>query len=282
MTLTVEAIGPSTEAGMLLSAALLAVSSLQSGRWNARGGKAESMNHKAIVREYLRERRQEELVVESFPFITISREAGAGGRTLAGEIIRQLESMYPGSFGTGWEVFDQNLVDLIAEDPSLSSSLADLVHEEYRSEISRTVTELILQRSEHYESYKRIFEVIRILCTIGKCVIVGRGGVCVTQRMPLGVHIRLVAPVEQRVRRLMNLLGASETEAREVMTRQDEARRRLVRDFFSRDISDTMLYDAVFNTGRTSLTEIAAFAARAAKRKLDEHKAKLLQQNVVT
>lgn len=238
------------------------------------------MNHESIIREYLRERRGEEIVIESYPFITISREAGAGGRSLAMEILRRIEELYPGSFGTGWEIFDENLVHLIAKDASLHQPLSELVNEEYRANISASIGELILQRSEQFEFYKKIFEVIRILATIGKCIIVGRGGAVVAGTLPLGIHIRLVAPVEKRVKRMMELLGVDEAKARDTMMRQDESRRKLIRDFFSKDVADPMLYDAVFNTGRSDLSDIAEYAARAAKRKLDVYKTRLLQRNL--
>lgn len=232
------------------------------------------MDHASIVRAFLRERRGEEIVFDAYPFITISREAGAGGLSLAKAILNRLEELYAGSFGAGWEIFDRNLVDLIAEDASLHASLEELVHEEYRNSIPRVVSELILQRAELFSSYRKIFEVIRILAAIGKCIIVGRAGAIVAGDLPLGVHIRLVAPPEKRLKRMMELLGTDEAHARVTMLRQDESRRRLVRDFFCKDITDPLLYDAVFNTGKQEMSELADFVARAAKRKMDAYKSR--------
>ena len=71
------------------------------------------MNHAAVIRQFLRERRGEEFVAESFPFVTISREAGAGGHTLARDILRKLEIVQPGAFSEEWEVFDHKLCAMI-------------------------------------------------------------------------------------------------------------------------------------------------------------------------
>ncbi len=230
------------------------------------------MNHAKIIREYLRERRGEELVAESYPFVTISREAGAGGHTLAREILRKLENEVSGEAAEGWEVFDQKLCVLIAEDEKLGVSFDQLVTEEYRSEISAAVSEMLAQRARRLETYKRVFEIIRILGTLGKCVIVGRAGMCVTADMPLALHIRLVVPEAVRVKRMMKLLDVGEEEARRVMHQQDQDRHRLVKDFFGKNADDPLLYDAVFNSGRMPISEIAEVVARLIKRKFEHHK----------
>lgn len=220
------------------------------------------MNHAAVIRQFLRERRGEEFVAESFPFVTLSREAGAGGHTLAREILRKLELVQPGAFSEEWEVFDHKLCAMIAEDEKLGVSFDQLLTEEYRSEVGQVVHELIEQRSKRYEVYTRVFEIVRMLATLGKCVIVGRAGMCVTADMPLGVHIRLVAPEPVRTKRMMKLLEVGEEEALRQLRQQDRDRERLVKDFFGKDINDPLLYDAEFNTERLAIPEIAEVVAR--------------------
>lgn len=216
------------------------------------------MNHIAIVKSFLRNRSREEIVTEGYPFVTISREAGAGGHTLARDILRQMEVKYPGDLSEGWEVFDHKLCMMIAQDAKLGVSFDSLLEEEYRSEVSQVIYEMVAQKASRYQVYKRIFEIVRILGTLGKCVIVGRAGMCVTHDLPLGVHVRLVASEDTRVKRMMQMLESGEKEARRKVREQDRDRRRLLRDFFSRDISDPLLYDAVFNTEKMAVPEIAA------------------------
>ncbi len=220
------------------------------------------MNHASVIRQYLRDRRGEEFVAESFPFVTISREAGAGGHTLAREILRKIELARAGAMSEEWEMFDHKLCALIAEDQKLGVSFDQLLTEEYRSEVGQVVNELIEQRSKRYEVYTRMFEIVRILATLGRCVIVGRAGMCVTADMPMGVHIRLVAPEPVRVKRMGKLLETGEEETRRLVREQDQDRRRLAKDFFGKDIEDPMLYDAVFNTDRLAIPEIAELVAR--------------------
>lgn len=230
------------------------------------------MNHASIIRQFLRERRGEEFVAEVFPFVTISREAGAGGHTLARDILRRLEALRPGPLSEDWEVFDQKLCLLIAEDEKLGVTFDQLLTEEYRSEVSAVVSEMLAQRAKRYELYKRVFEIIRMLATLGKCVIVGRAGMCVTADMPLGVHVRLVAPESVRVKRMMKLLDVSESEARAKVKQQDRDRQRLVHDFFGKQIDDPLLYDAVFNTDRLAIPEVAEAVARMVLQKMERFK----------
>jgi hypothetical protein len=110
-----------------------------------------------------------------FPFVTISRQSGAGGHTLAREIIRRQEMRLPAELAEGWELFDQKLCALIAQDEKIGISFDSLVEEEYRSEISQTIHEMIHQKASRYIVYKRMFEVVRLLATLGKCVVVGHG-----------------------------------------------------------------------------------------------------------
>jgi len=215
------------------------------------------MNHVETVKLFLRSRGREELVAEGYPFVTISREAGAGGHTLAREILRQMEVKFPGELSEGWEVFDHKLCVLIAQDEKLGVSFDQLLAEEYRSEVSQVIYELIAQNASRYKAYKRIFEIVRALATLGKCVIVGRAGMCVTHDLPLGVNIRLVAHEETRVKRMMQMLEVNEKAARQKVKEQDRDRRRLIHDFFAKDITDPKLYDAVFNTERMAIPEIA-------------------------
>ena len=215
------------------------------------------MNHVAIVKQFLRARGREELVAEGYPFVTISREAGAGGHMLAREILRRLPARFPGDLSEGWEVFDHKLCALIAQDEKLGVSFDQLLAEEYRSEVSQVIYEMIAQKASRYKVYKRIFEIVRALATLGKCVIVGRAGMCVTHDLPLGVSVRLVAREDTRVKRMMQLLEVGEKEALRKLREQDRDRRRLLRDFFDKDITDPKLYDAVFNTERMTIGEIA-------------------------
>ena len=225
-------------------------------------------NHASIIKQYLKDRASVAIQPQGYPFVTISRQAGAGGHTLARNILIKLEALYPKHGGDGWDVFDQKLCALIAQDDKIGYSFDALVTEEYRSEISQVIHELIRQKASRYAAYKRVFEVVRLLATLGKCVIVGRAGMCVTADMPLGVHVRLVASRETRIKNMMQLLETDEISARDAIRKQDRDRRRLVDDFFGKDIEEPGLYDLVINMDRVHSEEAAELIAHMLNQKL--------------
>ncbi len=207
-----------------------------------------------------------------YPFITISREVGAGGRTLANTILQKMEQELDKDLFHGWQVFDQELCKLVLQDSKLKVSLHSLLTEEYHSKVEDMVAELALGYSGQDVVMFKIFKIIRTLASVGKVIIVGRGGACVTQKMPLGLHFRLVAPLKVRIQRMEQILNTHQDEALEIIQEQDKARRRLVKSFFNREIDDPLLYHAIFNSNSMSISNIANTIVELIKMKKEINK----------
>lgn len=220
------------------------------------------MNPIELVKKYLRERLKLNPDQTGFPFVTISRESGAGGHTLAREILRQLERSTADAWACGWEVFDYRLCLLLAQDPELNAPLDSLLREEYQSSFQQTLFDILTGHDEQMKLHKRIFEVIRILGMIGRVVIVGRAGNLVTRDLRGGVHLRLVAPLPLRVKQMMELMDADEETARREMEKQDHERAEMVRDYFNRDIANPLDFDCVWNMGAVDHAFVAATAVQ--------------------
>jgi len=69
--------------------------------------------------------------------------------------------------------------------------------------------------------------------------------------------VRLEAPIESRIKRMMSALDLTEKQAHETILEKDKAKAELVKTFFYKDIRDPLLYDVVWNTDRVSIEEIA-------------------------
>lgn len=191
------------------------------------------------------------------PFVTVSRQAGAGANSLAAAILDILQDRRDASLFQGWQKFNQELCRKIAEEPGLNVSIDKLMKFEYRSQIDDMMDEIIAGGTPQDAVNKKIFHLIRTLAAFGKVILIGRGGVCLTRGLPLGIHIRLVAPLEIRVRRMAGLLGLSEKKAVKLVRDQDKSRALLMKTYFNKDIDDPLLYDAVWNTGTVSMEDIA-------------------------
>ncbi len=102
-----------------------------------------------------------------------------------------------------------------------------------------------------------MFEIIQSMLSLGKVIVLGRGGVCLTRELDEGVRVRLIASPDVRLRRFMEMIDKPEREAREQLARQDKSRAKFLKRYFRRDIDDPLLYDAVWNTDDVPADAIA-------------------------
>lgn len=216
------------------------------------------MNHLKMIQQFLKEKRDfEDLPEFGYPFVTISRQAGAGGHLLSYVILTDFLKHRDNSLFEGWHVFDKDLCEVVAKDPLLQNDMEILVAEKYRSEFNDFVESLFTGRSEQHTLYQTTFKVVRMLALIGKVILVGRGGSLVTADLRQGVHLRLVAPESHRLVWMMKRFKLNREDAHKALEKQDADRRKLVKIFFQRDINDPLLYDMVWNTGRVDLNVIS-------------------------
>ncbi len=179
-------------------------------------------------------------------FITISRECGTGGNDLGDAIARRLNRLL-GVEEPAWTVFDRNLVARMLEDNNLSLSLARFLPENRVSELEASVGEIVGLHPSIWTMVHQTNNLMRRLATLGHAIIVGRGGNYATEGAEHGLHLRLIAPTEQRGRRISGLLGLSREQALAFIRKTDHARRDYVRSFFEADIDDPAAYDLVVN-----------------------------------
>mgnify|MGYP001828920836 CR=1 FL=1 len=191
------------------------------------------------------------------PFVTISRQSGAGGHSLANVLIERFHQQPDKDVFGDWEMFDQKLVAMVADDPDLRVSVEALLGEEYRRASDDFFRQLLTATTHQDIVMDRVFRLVRVLAEVGKAVIVGRAGSEVTRGLGPSVAVRLVAPEEVRVERMMDLHGVNEKRATELIDKSDNGRARLLKRHFRVDIDDPLLYDAVWNTATASFESIA-------------------------
>ena len=191
------------------------------------------------------------------PFITISRQTGAGGRSLAEAVLKAMGTRKDDELLRGWRVFDRELCELVASDPALKVPFDALLTEEFLTELRDYADQLVAGRTAQAKVMRSVFRVVRGLASLGKTIIVGRGACCLTRELP-GVHLRLIAPRRTRIERMARLLGEARDRAEKHVDAQDASRARLVRTYFGKDIEDPLLYDAVWNTESVALETIAS------------------------
>lgn len=194
------------------------------------------------------------------PFVTISRESGAGGTSLARFLAERLprhEDSHP------WAVYSANLIEEMLRTNELPAHLARFLPEDRVSEIDSAVGELVGLHPSLWVLVQKTNELIRRLARAGHAILLGRGANFATEGIPHGVHVRLVAPPKWRAERTARWLALPQDAAELHNARRDAARGRYVRSTFDADVADPTAYDLVINTAQvpieTSVDIIAGF-----------------------
>ena len=227
------------------------------------------MNQADVVRRYLQNPRDVDFRDTGFPLITISREAGTNAHGIGRYIIMRLAEYADPDLNTGWDLFDQKLCALIAQNKSLDADYDTLLNDKYRGGgVHRMVYELLIGTPQEYRIQKKIEEVIHLLARLGKVVIIGRGGFQIARHMPGAIHLRLVAPMEFRVNAVMQYDNLSEEAAVKKIKETDEERARFLKSHHNCDIHDPTNFDLVWNVARFEVPETVNTVAELVRLRL--------------
>jgi hypothetical protein len=100
-----------------------------------------------------------------------------------------------------------------------------------------------------------------------RVVLVGRGANFLLEGLPHALRVRLTAPIEQRVDRVMRKDGVDRKNALRLIAKMDNDRASFIRANFHRDWYDLTAYDMVFNTTVQSFEEITDIVCDALQEK---------------
>ncbi len=179
------------------------------------------------------------------PFVTISREAGAGGSTLARGLVEALNRRDTGS--PPWQSFDRKLVEKVAEDFKITRRLVDSLEDCSHNWLNELL-EGLSEEPSRKTVFRRVAETIQGLAKVGRVVIVGRGGVFITRNRPMGIHVRLTAPIEHRIVHMAKLLDVSPDVAEKRIRDIDRNRQDFFKRYGKAAAPLTRLYTLALNT----------------------------------
>lgn len=194
--------------------------------------------------------------------ITISRQSGSGGHSVAATLVALLRAQDPEG-ACPWTVFDRDLVQKVLEEHHLPSRWARFMPEDKISEIADTMDELFGLHPPSWTLVHKTADTILRLAQLGKVIVIGRGANVITRKLDYVFHVRLVGSLESRVKHMQQLTGLSQPEALELVGREDLGRKRYLKKYFNRNIDDPLLYHLVINTDLVSHEEAAHLIARA-------------------
>jgi cytidylate kinase len=214
-----------------------------------------------MERRLLREEKGEEAARGVLkPTIAISRQYGSRAEELGRLLCERL----------GYELYDRNILEAISANAAFRKATLESLDEKTLSELQLWVESLLRGRYLGQSDYRRhLTDVLLVIGQHGGAVILGRGAGFVLRRETT-LHLRVVAPLEDRVRWVVEAEGLSEAEARQKIEEVDEERAAFVRRHFGADVAETTGYDAVLNTGAYppgELVEVAVALLEAKARR---------------
>lgn len=199
--------------------------------------------------------------VKPRPFVTISRQAGAGGTSVGKKLAELLGHSDVGN--SGWAVFDKTLVDRVIQDHSLPRRIAEYLPEAKTKFIDSVIEECFGLHPPVEKLVETTARTILHLATMGNVILMGRGSNVVTAQMSQGFHVRLVGTPTHRIAHFAELNGLTLREAEKATKSIDRGRRAYLKQHYSRDINDPTLYHLVINTDLVSFDDAAAMIAEA-------------------
>jgi len=176
------------------------------------------------------------------PVVTVTREPGCGGESIAERIAAEL----------GMHLYNWELVERIARDASVDAKLVSKLEEDPATVFEDYLGGLISEyrREYHFSSEEYLDSLKRVLLAIalpGNAVIVGRGSNFFLPRENK-IGLCLVAPLSVRIENVMKELGLTEKDARKHISRLEAEHRKLAKRYFQADIREPDCYHLVVNT----------------------------------
>ena len=191
--------------------------------------------------------------------ITISRERGSGGRSIGTRLAQALDMKCLG----------KEMIFEIAQRAGVATESVEKYDQEHYSKWNLIVDSLRI--SSHFSPdyglnfnlsniepeifftedryLKATQEIMRKLASQSRVIFLGRGSQVIFRDRKDALHIRLVAPLELRIKRIAEMLNISIKEAAKNVAEVDKSRDAYLRDFYSVNVNDAKSYHLIINTG---------------------------------
>jgi cytidylate kinase len=180
--------------------------------------------------------------------LTLCPEVGAGTTGFARTLAARL----------GLRVYDHELLEQEAARLGVTAAELEKVDERPGGVLQRLRPGGLSQRY-----FDALGKLMNELASQGDTAIVGRGGNRILRDHPRAFHVRLIAPADVRVRRVMEHRWLRQAAARHVIADSDGQHRRFYEEFFGADWADPQDYHLIVNTGRLgpAAIDLVSFAA---------------------
>ena len=188
--------------------------------------------------------------------IAVSREAGARGYTIGARAGLKL----------GWPVYNQELLEYIAQEGAFRQELAGHFSSEAFAWADARLEQLLREQNvSQHPSVRELTRLILALGAEGEVVLIGRGAGFILPREAT-LNVRIIAPLEDRVAYMSQRLRLTREEAAEQVRLRDTRRAEFLTTHFHRQPAEPHQYDLLLNSsllGEEACADLIAHAGRA-------------------
>jgi len=206
---------------------------------------------------------------EPGPVITISRDNGCSGKLVAARVAELLNKNGENKKSkVEWKCINKEIIEESAKELNLNPSK---IKQFFNAEQKTIIDEMLLTFLESdfkndIKIKKTIAEVVLSFAYQGHNIIIGRGGVSLSQHFTNAIHVKLFASREWRAQKVKAKYHITTEEARKQIIEIDKQRQAMI-DFFFKKKADNSIYDLIINSERYSVDEIAEIIVNTMKLK---------------
>ena len=189
--------------------------------------------------------------------VTISRQYGAGGKTLGKMIANAMDYTFA----------DSDIIQQIAKEANVSPHWVESFEKEAGTKLSRVISSMVSQRwvdrilkdergylDEHiYLDY--LVLIVAKMADEGDVVTLGRGSQYILNDHPDAFHVLLIDELQHRIAFIVDRYNISEKQAARIVNNEDKRRLNLYHRLGKEDYDNPGLYHLVLNMNRFSLEQ---------------------------
>jgi len=174
--------------------------------------------------------------------LTISRQIGSGGRQI------------------GYTVADLLRYELLTKENIFSEiRKTDKQWERWATDLDEHCPTIWEKYDWSFRGFGALMQSLILQYSLkDKVIIIGRGGNFLLKDIPYALRIRVVAPMDKRIERLMKRESVDKETARWIAEKTDRERSCFLQALYGKDWNDPEEYDMVFDAGSKTMEEIVA------------------------
>ncbi|GKT08522.1 AAA family ATPase [Desulforhabdus sp. TSK] len=174
--------------------------------------------------------------------LSVSREFGSGGREIGQKVAESL----------GYEYVDKE--SILSEIRTLGDKW-----EKWAKDLDEHSPSIWEKYDWSFRGFGAMIQKTILTHAAGdNVVIMGRGGGFLLKGIPHALSIRVVAPLDARVERIMKRDSVDQGMARWLAEKVDRERVGFIRALYGKEVNDPSEFDFTFDTGKMSVEEVAA------------------------